>query len=74
MGLRRKSIRLAPIIIDVTSATLHLTGEATRTYILQRSFDLIAWTDVTSAPAPASTFTMTDPAAHGRALYRVRAK
>ena len=64
----------APVITGVTGATLHLSGEATRTYILQRSFDLIAWTDVTSAPAPANTFTMTDPAAHGRALYRVRAK
>jgi hypothetical protein len=49
-------------------------SEATPTYILQRSFDLENWTDVNSVPAPANTFDMTDPAAHGRAMYRVRAK
>lgn len=64
----------APVITGVTGATLHLSGEATRTYILQRSFDLTNWTDVSSAPAPAHDFDMTDPAAHGRAMYRVRAK
>jgi hypothetical protein len=64
----------APQITGVTGATLHLSGEANRTYILQRSFDLVTWTDITTAAAPASAFDMSDPAAHGRAMYRVRAK
>jgi hypothetical protein len=34
----------------------------------------VTWTEVQAAPAAASDFDMADPAAHGRAMYRVRAK
>lgn len=63
-----------PEITGVTGGTLHLSGEANRTYILERSFDLVTWSEVQAAPAAASAFDMADPAAHGRAMYRVRAK
>ncbi len=64
----------APVITGVTGTTIHLSGEATRTYILQRSLDLVSWSDLNSIAAPANDFDMADPAANARALYRVRSK
>lgn len=64
----------APVVTGVTAGTIHLTGVAGRTYLLQRSPDLTAWSDVNYTVAPASSFQVSDPDAHARAFYRVWTK
>jgi len=67
----------APVITGVTrvsGATLYLTGEASRTYILERSTDLGTWTEKSRLAAPSAAFTLTDPDSFDRAFYRARAK
>jgi len=63
-----------PVITGVTGTTIHLSGQAARTYLLQRSVNLVTWTDVHYTVAPAHSFNVTDPAAPPRALYRVWTK
>lgn len=65
-----------PVITSAAGATLHLTGTAGRSYLLQRSDDLGAWTSLGLTIAAAdNTFDATDPAPpKGRAFYRVQAK
>ncbi|HWB04756.1 MAG TPA: lamin tail domain-containing protein [Verrucomicrobiales bacterium] len=65
-----------PVLTSVTGSTLHLTGVAGRSYLLQRSSDLNAWTDAAYAvAAPNNTIAATDPSPPpNRSFYRVRAK
>jgi hypothetical protein len=64
------------VLTSVTGSTLHLTGVAGRSYLLQRSADLNAWTDAAYAvAAPNNTIAATDPSPPpNRSFYRVRAK
>ncbi len=64
----------APVVTGVSGTTIQLSGEAGRTYLLQRSLDLNAWTDVNYTTAPANDFTVSDPVAGERAYYRVWTK
>lgn len=61
-------------ITSVTGGTIHLTGEAGRTYILQRSNNLGLWEDIGTTVPAGTAFDMTDSATLPRAFYRVKSK
>ena len=65
-----------PVITGTTGATLQIKGVPGRSYLLQRSADLGAWTDLDLTVAgPDGTLNATDPAPPtSRSFYRIRAK